>query len=185
MSDAETQELKKEAKREYARKWYAANSEKAKASSRKWHSSNTEKANDTSRKWYAANSEKAKESARQWQADNPFYNLSRVAAYRQRKRKTRNSEQPYPADIELVWNACGGKCALCEQVIVLHSKEGRGSKEQAQLDAIIPGNGYTLTNMTFLCGPCNRSKSDHVLSTAKRLYKFLLEHQQATTLRSI
>ena len=147
-------------RREYHRKWRVTNIEKRKADAKAWRKAN--RVNIT-------------ESNRQWNLKNPFRCLASQAAKRQLKRGL-TLQRPSYTDIEIIWNTCGGRCTICEQEIVLHSEGGCYAIDQAHLDAIVPSDGYTLTNMTFLCAPCNRMKYNHVLSTAKRLYEFLLEH---------
>jgi len=60
-----------EKRREYTRKWNAANPEKRRELSRKWAAANPEKRRETKRKWNAANPEKIRETNRKWAAANP------------------------------------------------------------------------------------------------------------------
>ena len=55
---------------EYYRKYRAAHAERAKESSRKWHAANPEKAKETNRKYRAANPEKVRETSRKYRAAN-------------------------------------------------------------------------------------------------------------------
>lgn len=57
--------------RERNRKYHAANLEKERERHRKWDAENAEKRRKYYRKWYAANPEKARERSRKWYAANP------------------------------------------------------------------------------------------------------------------
>jgi hypothetical protein len=59
--------------REYYRKWAAANLEKKREANRKWRAANREKDREYSRKWRAANPEKKRETNKKWNAANPEY----------------------------------------------------------------------------------------------------------------
>ena len=59
-----------EKERERHRKWDAENAEKRRKYYRKRYAANPEKARERSRKWYAANPEKARERSRKWREAN-------------------------------------------------------------------------------------------------------------------
>ena len=60
----------KQCKREYYRRYRAANPEKARERSRKWYAANPEKARERSRKWREANLEKHRELCRKKNMNN-------------------------------------------------------------------------------------------------------------------
>ena len=61
----------KQCKREYYRRYRAANPEKCRERNRKYHAANLEKERERHRKWDAENAEKARERSRKWYAANP------------------------------------------------------------------------------------------------------------------
>lgn len=61
----------REYKREYGRKWGAANREKQRESARKWRAANPEEYRESRRKWDAANSERRLECTHKWRAADP------------------------------------------------------------------------------------------------------------------
>ena len=60
----------KQCKREYYRRYRAANPEKCRERNRKYHAANLEKERERHRKWDAANPEKARERSRKWREAN-------------------------------------------------------------------------------------------------------------------
>ena len=69
-------------KKEYYRKWAAANPEKVREASRKWRTNNPEKARESQRKWRANNPEKAREYYKKWNAANPGKNTEAQRIWR-------------------------------------------------------------------------------------------------------
>tara|TARA_R110002012_G_scaffold244880_1_gene419860 strand:- start:50 stop:748 length:699 start_codon:yes stop_codon:yes gene_type:complete len=86
-------------KREYDRKWREANPEKIKEASRKWVAANLEKERERKRKWNAANPEKVKEASRKWNAANPEKIKEASRKWREANpEKKREAERKYRRD---------------------------------------------------------------------------------------
>ena len=62
--------MAKEEKKEYMRKYYAANKEKLKEVARKYYVANKEKTLERTRKWQEVNKEKSLEVSRKWREVN-------------------------------------------------------------------------------------------------------------------
>lgn len=80
------QEAWRERKREYVRKWHAANPEKVREYKRKWEAANPKKMREKKRKWREANPKKAREAQRKYRNANPEKDQERC---RKRYHKTR------------------------------------------------------------------------------------------------
>jgi hypothetical protein len=142
--------MTKEAKREYDRKWKAANSkrinakrrelwaqnpEKYRAIHRKWRAENLEKCRAATRKWGAHNRDKCNISARKWEAANPD------------KVKNAHLKRKYNITLEeynLILSTQNGLCAGCKQPAA-HFKR-RLHVDHSHSDKIVRG---------LLCWPCN------------------------------
>jgi 5-methylcytosine-specific restriction endonuclease McrA len=151
--------------REYDRKWYQENRNKAIANSRKWNRENAARAlenhrkyrrrnphisRDYHREWAARNPEKAKEAIRRWHKENPDRSIAYVHARRAKKKA--NGGNYTVAEWE----------ALCEQYNYRCLKCGRGDRPLT-VDHIMPidlGGPNDIGNIQPLCGPCNSSKKN-------------------------
>lgn len=80
------QEAWRERKREYVRKWHAANPEKVREYKRKWEAANPEKMREKKRKWREVNPKKVLEYQRKYRNANPEKDQERC---RKTYRKTR------------------------------------------------------------------------------------------------
>jgi hypothetical protein len=58
-------------------------------------------------------------------------------------------------------------CPLCERVM---QSGGRSRKDSPSLDKILPGLGYTITNVWWICHDCNRQKADLTPADGYRLW---------------
>jgi hypothetical protein len=61
----------KECIKDYSKKWYTANHERAKEKGRKYYLANSEKIKTYGKKWNALNSDKVKEATQEWQSLHP------------------------------------------------------------------------------------------------------------------
>ncbi len=84
--------MTKEEKREYMRKWNAAQPEKARDRVRKWQIANPEKKNEYQRKWYAENAERLREKAREYRSAN-IERVRKNASKHARKKYDQNPEK--------------------------------------------------------------------------------------------
>ncbi len=139
------------------RKWDAENSDKKLASSRKWAAANPEKRSAKMRRWRATNGERLRpeniERVNRWRAENPnkARKLGRICRSRRRAREL-GAEGSYTAEESealLVWQEF--RCVICSAEI--HDK-----RELDHIKPLSKGGSNYISNLQWLCVPCNRSK---------------------------
>lgn len=148
-----------------AMKYYAANSEKAKAAISAWHAANPEKVRAYKVAWYAANSEKENARAAAFRAANPEKVKTSNAVWRaanpekkrlcnqNRRARKRNAEGTHTVeDIKELIILQKGKCTCCKTSI----------KDSYHVDHIMPlvkGGSNDRYNLQLLCPTCNLRKN--------------------------
>jgi 5-methylcytosine-specific restriction endonuclease McrA len=118
--------------------------------SRRWHAENRDAANQTRRLWYKQNRTHELERMAGWARKNP--EKRQVLRKRRRAAKLGSVKHYTHAQLVTLWTNIGGKCACCAVKITLKTR---------QIDHIIPlagGGSNEISNIQFLCGPCNKSK---------------------------
>ena len=103
-----------EKRREYRRKWTAANPEKKKESDRKWRAANLEKIREYDRKYREANPEKMREKMRKWRAKNPEYDRKWISPNPEKNRETSRKYQKHKRATDPNWRLIKNlRTALC------------------------------------------------------------------------
>jgi 5-methylcytosine-specific restriction endonuclease McrA len=164
-------EVKREAQREYLRKWRAANAEKVRAQSReylrKWRAANLEKsrkyqrewrsANPEARaeakrkayrKWYASNHDKKRSAVKAWQVANPEKKRGYARVNRQHRRASCTTSTGRAPTAKQIKALLARPCHYC-------------GEPSAHVDHYVPlarGGTHTLDNLRPACALCNTSK---------------------------
>ena len=172
-------EVKRQARQEYfrgyyakhiekikqrSRKWTADNSEKSLARGKEWALKNRERSRAIKKKWSDANWEERKATIKEWKASNK----SKLRIYSQNRRKlARSGGTKLSTDIAsrlLVLQR--GQCAIC-----------RISMTKYHLDHIVPialGGPHVDENIQLLCPSCNlRKAKKHPVEFMQSLGKLL------------
>lgn len=107
---------------ERARRWRAANPEKAEASSRKWREANPEKVKAISlrsnRKWLAENHEEHRRATQNWRKRNP----EKVRAFDHRRRARKAGAEGSHEDTDIRFLTAFihfGRCRYCRRTVKL------------------------------------------------------------------
>lgn len=130
-------------------KWYAANTEKAKAYDAKLYTDNPEKKKAVSAKWRADNPEKLKAYSAKYSASNS--EIRRIHCHNYRARKRTNGGKLSRRLAERLYKFQRGKCACCGQPL----------GDDYHLDHIMPlalGGSNTDDNIQLLRQQCNNQK---------------------------
>lgn len=104
MTNALTDEERRQRHRERERRRYSANPQKKIERDRKYRAANLEKVREKDRRYYAANLEKVLEKRRRYHAANPGRNM-------------RWFHRMQPEDWAALWDAQAGRCYLCGNLL--------------------------------------------------------------------
>lgn len=153
------EEARKARKREYARAWYVANTEKQKETTRAWRAANPEKRRTAARARYVANAEKQREAARAWYstslASNPIlYKRMRMLL----AAKTRAKSKNITFDITIDDIQAPITCPVLG--IELGWSNKKTEQNSPSLDRIIPELGYVRGNVMVISYRANALKSN-------------------------
>lgn len=149
---AEPETVREGARRRMA-EWRDANPEKEFQRSRAYGEANREKIAERARAYRAANPEKSRASANKWRAANPetYAQISAQGSRTRRARKRAAEGSHTVDDIQRIFEAQNGKCALCR------AKVGK----KFHVDHIKPlskGGSNAARNLQILCSACNIRK---------------------------
>lgn len=158
------------------RKWASANPDKVKAKKKRWRSSNLEHSRESEKRWRDANPDKIKKKNRsyktanaerlapiarkrteQWRIENPdkVRENGRKASHTRRARQYEAGGSYTNAQIQDLLEKQKWKCAGHGCTVSL-----RESKELDHIVALARGGSNGITNLQWLCPPCNRKKRD-------------------------
>jgi 5-methylcytosine-specific restriction endonuclease McrA len=177
-----------EERKAYKAEWTRANAERVSASQKAWRDRNREllrarqaesrAANrDRNRayqaKYYQAHREDIREQANlrtvRWRAENP--DRARESATRTRlRRQALTTTCEHVACLALgattvAWSVNPHRCYLCGTPVRLHAK--RIDSDRCEMDHVVPitrGGLHCAENLRPACAPCNRLKSNKLLS---------------------
>lgn len=137
----------KQCARDRAAKWAATNQERHRENCARWRARNPERKRELNAQWAAANPEKVRGQIARWEAANE----ERVRARRVRAEARRRSR------------LAQATCVPASAGEVEAAARGCDHEGPFQLDHIFPvahGGCAAAHNLQWLCGPCNRAKSD-------------------------
>lgn len=134
--------------KEARHKYYTKNAEKVKEHSRRYRLDGAEKVRETQRKSRIKNIEKAKEYGRKYRADRP--EISRSTSQRRRARKKQAESTLTVTEWQKIVDDHFGRCHYCgAKTDDLH---------QEHKTPLSKGGGYTMDNIVPACQSCNSSK---------------------------
>lgn len=152
-----------ECRRVREKKWNEANPEKVLEIKRKWREENREQHRQCCRKWLEANTARAKEAVSRWQDQNwdrvlaagRKWSATHPEKIREKCRRRRARKKGCvvsSADIAVVVERSGGRCAACNALV---------PEEFRHIDHIVPlakGGPHSTENLQLLCYRCNTRK---------------------------
>lgn len=159
IADKKWRDANPEKVRENIDRWEAANPERKRQHGKKWRRANPDKVRKKNRNYKTANAERLAPINRarvdRWRVDNP--ELARANA--RKSRHTRRARQ-YAAggsytktQIQELLEKQGWKCVYCPADL-------RGRRELDHIVALARGGPNDISNLQWLCRPCNRKKRD-------------------------
>jgi 5-methylcytosine-specific restriction endonuclease McrA len=135
--------------------WRAAHPSRARINGQRWQEQNREKVRLSNSEWAARNREKACERVKRYQATHPEKGIE--LCHRRRARLMFCDEHYTAAEISAMRKEKGDKCARCGTT-VSGTKSGRMTIDH--IVALTNGGSNGISNIQFLCHPCNASKGN-------------------------
>jgi 5-methylcytosine-specific restriction endonuclease McrA len=152
-----SEKSRKEYNREYARKWRAANPDKAKRNSRKWWATHPgyrlPNRVEVCRRYIEQNPEKVKESRKKYAQANPE---KRRLWYHNRRARTAGNGGTYThEELSALFEKQNGRCLYCGELLYA------SFDKQIHIDHKIPisrGGSNYIENIALSCADCNTRK---------------------------
>lgn len=139
--------------KEYKKTWRERNPESAKRSAKKYNAKNRGRIAEHNRKIYRENKEHMDILGLGWRRRNP----EKVMFSRIRSRAKRSGVL---FDLSVEDIVIPTECPICSDVMIQGIGDGGNSWNSPSLDKIIPGLGYTASNVWVICRRCNSRKQD-------------------------
>jgi 5-methylcytosine-specific restriction endonuclease McrA len=131
--------------------WRAANPDRARALGKRWQDENRDKVHLANAQWATRNREKVNAISRQWQAAHPEKGIE--LCHRRRARLMACDEHYTAAEIFALRQEKGDRCTRCGT-----TKSGRMTIDH--IVALSNGGSNSISNIQFLCRPCNSAKGN-------------------------
>lgn len=148
--------------------------------------------------YYRKNKDKMRAQGKEWRVENRENQLSKQRVYRSNPgkrmralaaacmwRARENGWDYEPNLLDILELNPPTDCPCCGKVFDYVGTVGNGGKSRGidnspSIDRVDSNGGYTLDNIQFLCGQCNRLKSDATLDQLKAVVAFMEKDRQPT-----
>jgi len=158
----------KPCKKAAATQWARKNPDKNRKKTKAYNERHPDRRKETSRKYYETNKDIIKGRIKKWVDENPdkIREYGRIHANRRRARKLENGTEDYTE--QMVIEAYGTDCHICNQSINLEAPRRVGSEGWElglHLDHVVPlskGGDDRIENLRPAHGMCNLKKTDTI-----------------------